>query len=102
MLLAEVLAGRYGPEVVALPAPAGLLRGRVTGIDRAGRVVRCADGSVIAYDTLVLATGSNPVLPPLRGLFTRTGSCPRACTPSGRWTTAWPCPRRCGRERGRS
>ncbi|MGC9497103.1 NAD(P)/FAD-dependent oxidoreductase [Streptomyces sp. WG7] len=70
VLLAEVLAGRYGPEVTALPAPAGLLRGRVTGIDRAGRTVRCADGSVIAYDTLVLATGSNAVLPPLRGLFT--------------------------------
>ncbi|MFE5395536.1 NAD(P)/FAD-dependent oxidoreductase [Streptomyces sp. NPDC056568] len=70
VLLAEVLAGRYGPEVVALPAPAGLLRGRVTGIDRTGRTVRCADGSVIAYDTLVLATGSNAVLPPLRGLFT--------------------------------
>lgn len=70
VLLAEVLAGRYGAEVIALPAPAGLLRGRVTGIDRAGRTVRCADGSVIAYDTLVLATGSNAVLPPLRGLFT--------------------------------
>ncbi|MER6984009.1 FAD-dependent oxidoreductase, partial [Streptomyces carpinensis] len=27
-------------------------------------------GSAIAYGTLVLATGSNPVLPPLRGLFT--------------------------------
>ncbi|MFF7553699.1 NAD(P)/FAD-dependent oxidoreductase [Streptomyces olivaceus] len=70
VLLAEVLAGRYGPEVTALPAPAGLLRGRVAGIDRAGRTVRCADGSVIAYDTLVLATGSNAVLPPLRGLYT--------------------------------
>ncbi|MFE0806562.1 NAD(P)/FAD-dependent oxidoreductase [Streptomyces sp. NPDC058848] len=70
VLLAEVLAGRYGPEVVALPAPAGLLRGRVTGIDRARRAVHCADGSVIAYGTLVLATGSNAVLPPLRGLFT--------------------------------
>ncbi|MFC7893476.1 NAD(P)/FAD-dependent oxidoreductase [Streptomyces sp. NPDC057381] len=70
VLLAEVLAGRYGPEVIALPAPAGLVRSRVTGIDRAGRTVRCADGSVIAYDTLVLATGSNAVLPPLRGLFT--------------------------------
>lgn len=69
VLLAEVLAGRYGPEVIALPAPAGLVRARVTGIDRAAREVRCADGSVIAYDTLVLATGSNPVLPPLRGLF---------------------------------
>ncbi|MFB8749487.1 NAD(P)/FAD-dependent oxidoreductase [Streptomyces parvulus] len=70
VLLAEVLAGRYGPETVTLPAPADLLRGRVTGIDRAGRTVRCADGTVFAYDTLVLATGSNAVLPPLRGLFT--------------------------------
>ncbi|WP_406469796.1 FAD-dependent oxidoreductase [Streptomyces hirsutus] len=70
VLLAEVLAGRYGPEVIALPAPAGLTRARVTGIDRAGRTVRCADGPPIAYDTLVLATGSHAVLPPLRGLFT--------------------------------
>ncbi|MFJ8104766.1 NAD(P)/FAD-dependent oxidoreductase [Streptomyces sp. NPDC096132] len=70
VLLAEVLAGRYAPEVIALPAPAGLVRARVTGIDRARRTVSCADGSEIAYDTLVLATGSNPVLPPLRGLFT--------------------------------
>ncbi|MEV5544785.1 FAD-dependent oxidoreductase [Streptomyces sp. NPDC052309] len=70
VLLAEVLAGRYGPEVTALPAPAELARARVTGIDRTGRTVLCADGSVIAYDTLVLATGSNAVLPPLRGLFT--------------------------------
>ncbi|MFE4047980.1 NAD(P)/FAD-dependent oxidoreductase [Streptomyces sp. YIM B13518] len=70
VLLAEVLAGRYSPEVIALPAPAELTRARVTGIDRAGRTVACADGSVIAYDRLVLATGSNPVLPPLRGLFT--------------------------------
>ncbi|WP_316740101.1 FAD-dependent oxidoreductase [Streptomyces sp. MK7] len=70
VLLAEVLAERYAPEVIALPAPAGLVRGRVTGIDRAAREVRCADGSAIGYGTLVLATGSNPVLPPLRGLFT--------------------------------
>lgn len=70
VLLAEVLAGRYSPEVIALPAPAGLTRGRVTGIDREARAVRLADGSAIGYGTLVLATGSNPVLPPLRGLFT--------------------------------
>ncbi|MGW7298334.1 NAD(P)/FAD-dependent oxidoreductase [Streptomyces sp. NPDC054829] len=70
VLLAEVLAGRYAPEVIALPTPDGLLRTRVTGIDREARTVACADGSEIAYDTLVLATGSNPVLPPLRGLFT--------------------------------
>ncbi|MCX5263367.1 NAD(P)/FAD-dependent oxidoreductase [Streptomyces sp. NBC_00199] len=70
VLLAEVLAGRYAPEVIALPAPAGLVRAQVTGIDRDRRTVSCADGSEIAYGTLVLATGSNPVLPPLRGLFT--------------------------------
>ncbi|MEU7298881.1 FAD-dependent oxidoreductase [Streptomyces sp. NPDC007206] len=69
VLLAEVLAGRYAPEVIGLPAPDGLLRARATGIDRGARTVECADGSSIAYDTLVLATGSNPVLPPLRGLF---------------------------------
>ncbi|WCH91439.1 FAD-dependent oxidoreductase [Streptomyces moderatus] len=70
VLLAEVLAGRYSPDVITLPAPAELTRGRVTGIDREMRAVHLADGSEIAYDTLVLATGSNAVLPPLRGLFT--------------------------------
>ncbi|MFJ9863753.1 NAD(P)/FAD-dependent oxidoreductase [Streptomyces sp. NPDC101165] len=70
VLLAEVLAGRYAPEVISLPTPGGLVRTRVTGIDRAARQLHCTDGSSIAYDTLVLATGSNPVLPPLRGLFT--------------------------------
>lgn len=71
VLLADVLAGRYGPEVIALPATRGepARRGvRVTGIDREAREVRCADGTRVAYDQLVLATGSNPVLPPLRGL----------------------------------
>ncbi|GHA98209.1 hypothetical protein GCM10010512_32160 [Streptomyces thermoviolaceus subsp. thermoviolaceus] len=71
VLLAEVLAGRYGPEVIALPAPAELARGRVTAIDRAARTVHCADGTSIGYGTLVLATGSNPVLPALPGLFAR-------------------------------
>ncbi|MDQ1029436.1 assimilatory nitrate reductase electron transfer subunit [Streptomyces umbrinus] len=69
VLLAEVLAGRYTPEVIALPTPERLTRGRAVHIDRAERQVHFADSSVIAYDTLVLATGSNPVLPPLRGLF---------------------------------
>ncbi|MEU6989398.1 FAD-dependent oxidoreductase [Streptomyces sp. NPDC046465] len=71
VLLAEVLAGRYGPDVIALPSvPGTVLRTRVVRVDRAGRRVHCADGSVVPYGTLVLATGSNPVLPPLRGLFT--------------------------------
>ncbi|MCH5677502.1 NAD(P)/FAD-dependent oxidoreductase [Streptomyces gilvus] len=76
VLLAEVLAGRYSPDVIALPTPAELVRGRVTGIDREVRAVHLADGSKIAYDTLVLATGSNPVLPPLRGLFTENHELP--------------------------
>ncbi|MDH2393622.1 FAD-dependent oxidoreductase [Streptomyces sp. HNM0663] len=68
VLLAEVLAGRYGPEVIELPH-AGVRRGvRVTGIDRERRRVACADGTAVPYDRLVLATGSNPVLPPLRGI----------------------------------
>ncbi|MFD0506416.1 NAD(P)/FAD-dependent oxidoreductase [Streptomyces chiangmaiensis] len=52
-----------------LPAPERLVRARATRIDRAGHEIHCSDGSVMAYDTLVLATGSNPVLPPLRGLL---------------------------------
>ncbi|MBJ6646204.1 FAD-dependent oxidoreductase [Streptomyces sp. BSE7F] len=77
VLLAEVLAGRYRPEVIALPAPAELVRARVTGIDRDRRTVVRADGTEIAYGRLVLATGSNPVLPPLRGLFTEDHALPR-------------------------
>ncbi|MFD6989723.1 NAD(P)/FAD-dependent oxidoreductase [Streptomyces sp. NPDC059943] len=70
VLLGEVLAGRYGPDVISLPpAPGAVRRGvRAVRIDRADRLVRCDDGSVVPYDRLVLATGSNPVLPALRGL----------------------------------
>ncbi|MFB6578038.1 NAD(P)/FAD-dependent oxidoreductase [Streptomyces sp. NPDC056402] len=75
VLLAEVLAGRYAPEVTALPAPGPALRRgvRAVRVDRAERAVHCDDGTVARYDTLVLATGSNAVLPPLRGLFEPEG-----------------------------
>ncbi|MFC9581489.1 NAD(P)/FAD-dependent oxidoreductase [Streptomyces yangpuensis] len=75
VLLAEVLAGRYAPEVTALPAPGPVLRRgvRAVRVDRAERAVHCDDGTVAGYDTLVLATGSNAVLPPLRGLFEPEG-----------------------------
>ncbi|MFJ2751312.1 NAD(P)/FAD-dependent oxidoreductase [Streptomyces sp. NPDC087297] len=75
VLLAEVLAGRYAPEVTALPAPGPALRRgvRAVRIDRTDRTVLCDDGTVAQYDALVLATGSNAVLPPLRGLFEPEG-----------------------------
>ncbi|MFG2191531.1 NAD(P)/FAD-dependent oxidoreductase [Streptomyces sp. NPDC048639] len=77
VLLAEVLAGQYAPDVVQLPAPpstAHWLRGvRAIRLDRAAGEVSCDDGRRVPYDTLVLATGSNPVLPPLRGLFEPDG-----------------------------
>ncbi|WP_234430806.1 FAD-dependent oxidoreductase, partial [Streptomyces sp. NRRL F-4489] len=73
VLLAEVLAGRYPPRVIELPAPgAGVeWRGgvRAVRIDRAARRVRTDDGRETRYDVLVLATGAAPVLPPLPGLF---------------------------------
>ncbi|MCX3058647.1 NAD(P)/FAD-dependent oxidoreductase [Streptomyces beihaiensis] len=70
VLLAEVLAGTYGPDVIALPGTSGArLRTRAVRIDRGRRLVQCENGAEVTYDRLVLATGSNPVLPPLRGLF---------------------------------
>ncbi|MGA5043099.1 NAD(P)/FAD-dependent oxidoreductase [Streptomyces arboris] len=68
VLLADVLAGRYAPDVIALPATEVRRGVRAVRIDRADRLVHCDDGSVLHYGRLVLATGSNPVLPPLRGL----------------------------------
>ncbi|MFE2447742.1 FAD-dependent oxidoreductase, partial [Streptomyces sp. NPDC059426] len=66
VLLAEVLAGRYAPEVIALPAPAaGALAGagvrrltgvRVVRVDRPTAEVLCDDGRRVPYDALVLAT----------------------------------------------
>ncbi|MDX6257191.1 MAG: nitrite reductase large subunit [Frankiales bacterium] len=39
----------------------------VTGVDRAARIVTTSAGRVIAYDALVLATGSYPFVPPVPG-----------------------------------
>ncbi|MBS1184379.1 MAG: nirB, partial [Proteobacteria bacterium] len=45
-----------------------LLKGaRVTQIDRANRIVTAADGRTAAYDKLVIATGSSPIIIPVPG-----------------------------------
>jgi nitrite reductase (NADH) large subunit len=44
-----------------------LLNRTVTKIDRARRQIHAADGTVVPYDKLLLATGSNPVVLPIPG-----------------------------------
>lgn len=69
------LTGTAGLDTVRLRRP-GLLGEEgvvvrtgtpVTAIDRAGRVVICADGGRVAYDVLVLATGIRPRALPVPG-----------------------------------
>jgi nitrite reductase (NADH) large subunit len=43
------------------------LNARVASIDRAAHTVTLASGATLAYDKLVLATGSRPFVPPLPG-----------------------------------
>ncbi len=78
--LSAVLAGTCEPEALTLLDRAWYRRHgmvlrdgvRVTGIDRQNRVVQCQDGSQSSYDVLVLATGSDPLVPPVPGVE-RTG-----------------------------
>ena len=70
ILLSAVLEGTHAPE--SLPLPTGdadvRLGTRVVEIHREEREVELADRSRVPYDRLVLATGSIPTLPPIRGL----------------------------------
>ena len=72
--LSTVFAGSSAEDLSLLPdghypdpAVTLELRAQVTGIDRAGRSVTLADGRVVPYDVLVLATGSYPFVPPVPG-----------------------------------
>ena len=40
---------------------------RITSIDRDNKLVKSANGSEISYDKLILATGSYPFVPPIKG-----------------------------------
>lgn len=70
VLLADVLTGRYDAEAIALPTGGAELRPgtEVVALDLGARLLTLAGGGTEAYDELVLATGANPVLPPIRGL----------------------------------
>ena len=76
ILLSGVLAGSLRPEDIVINSHewyasrgvtlhAGV---RVSAIDPASRTVHGADGRIEPFDTLVIATGSRPSLPPIGGL----------------------------------
>lgn len=75
IMLSSVLAGeKHFPDIVTHPADWYSSRGvdlrlgeKVIAVDCAARRVIAAGGECIAYDRLILATGSHPVMPPLAG-----------------------------------
>lgn len=82
ILLSAVLEGTHAPQALTLRVPQWYaehgvdlhLGARVLDVDRGRREVLLVDGTTVAYDTLVLATGSIPTLPPIRGLVRMDGT----------------------------
>jgi NAD(P)H-nitrite reductase large subunit len=82
ILLSAVLEGTHRPDALTLRSAAWFadrgvdlrLGARVLEVDREAGEVMLVDGERIGYDRLVLATGSIPTLPPIRGLVRRDGS----------------------------
>jgi nitrite reductase (NADH) large subunit len=74
--LSEILVSGASPQTLQLRPPewfedhrVDVLTGRrVTAVRADERVVELDDGTVLEYATLVLATGSNPLLPPIPGI----------------------------------
>ncbi|WP_121257009.1 FAD-dependent oxidoreductase [Nocardioides ferulae] len=106
ILLSAVLEGTHRAETLTLRdaewyAAHGVdlrLGVRVLDVDRAAREVLLADGDRVPYDRVVLATGSIPTLPPIRGLVRMDGrlhervhafrsldDCRRLCAVLDRW-----------------
>ncbi len=55
------------PDAIVTNNGAELMIDEVTDIDRSAKTVTTAGGETVSYDKLVLATGSNPVSPPIPG-----------------------------------
>ncbi|GAA2717957.1 MULTISPECIES: FAD-dependent oxidoreductase [Streptomyces] len=70
-LLPALLAGGYAGASLALPTGAATVHTAtpVLALDPAARVLRTAAGATPAYDAVVLATGAEPILPPVRDLY---------------------------------
>jgi nitrite reductase (NADH) large subunit len=81
ILLSSVLAGHHNPGDIVINPLSWYAAQRVTlhagvraeRIDLAHRSVHGADGTVVAYDTLVIATGSLPIVPRMDGLVAEGG-----------------------------
>lgn len=75
-ILPYVVSGRSDPERVSLGTAAWfaenraelVMDARVVAVDTAARAVRLADGGRWTYDKLLLATGAEPVVPPVKGM----------------------------------
>ncbi|GAA1245952.1 FAD-dependent oxidoreductase [Prauserella halophila] len=81
VLLSAVVAGTMRPDSVRLHDEDWAERHHVDlrldvaarRIDRPNRTVELSDGTTVAYDALVLATGSRPWVPPVDGLVDDDG-----------------------------
>ncbi|MCF3960179.1 NAD(P)/FAD-dependent oxidoreductase [Streptomyces fuscigenes] len=76
VLLADVLTGRLTPGDIALPTGAARTstRAEVVAVATAAHTLALRGGATEEWDVLVLATGANPVLPPIRGVRRADGT----------------------------
>ncbi len=76
MAIPYLLMGHIGEAGTHLRHSAGhfakqgitVLRGRATAVNTASRFVTLQDGSTLAYDRLLITTGSSPATPPIPGI----------------------------------